>query len=114
MIRHDSVLTHPVWLVWGLLLPGLVIVSSSSMAAQAAPPPLTRSQIRQINNDLLPSSSQDFFRQGQKQLDREVLRLYQQQDTSAQPILRINVAPPGSENGTEINPPGTAGGSGPD
>ena len=36
---------------------------------------LTASQLQRFSRDLVPSSSQDFFRRGQEQLEREIWRL---------------------------------------
>ncbi|PSB16496.1 hypothetical protein C7B65_21490 [Phormidesmis priestleyi ULC007] len=36
---------------------------------------LTASQLQRFSRDLVPSSSQDFFRQGREQLEREIQRL---------------------------------------
>ncbi len=55
---------------------------------------LTPKQGDQLSHDLVPSTpSQDFFRQGQQQMEREAQYLYQRQHSSNEPILEDNVNP---------------------
>ncbi|MBE9186470.1 hypothetical protein IQ270_17715 [Microcoleus sp. LEGE 07076] len=73
------------------------IIPSLSLAASLAFPgavlalPLTPSQIQQVNSGLFPSNSQDFFEQGNRQLEREIaIILWQNNATSAGNILEID------------------------
>jgi hypothetical protein len=62
-----------------------VLVPSMAQAM----PNLTSSQLQRISRDLVPSRSQEFFRQGQVQLEREVRQL-ERKKTS--PVLKVDPA----------------------
>ena len=50
---------------------------------------LTSSQLQRFSRDLVPSNSQDFFRQGREQLEREIQRLDRQTLNSNEQLLKI-------------------------
>ncbi|MEG4962399.1 MULTISPECIES: hypothetical protein [unclassified Microcoleus] len=52
--------------------------------------PLTPSQIQQVNSGLFRSNSQDFFQQGNRQLEREIATLLQKNVASEGKILEID------------------------
>jgi len=64
-------------------------VQTSANAEQAFPP-LTPTQAQHLSRDLVPGSSQDFFRQGKDSIEREIQILRQRQLSSTQPILKID------------------------
>ncbi|MEG4031410.1 MULTISPECIES: hypothetical protein [unclassified Microcoleus] len=72
------------------------IISSWWLAASFAFPAavsaqsLTASQIQQVNSGLFRSNSQDFFQQGNRQLEREIATLLQKKVTSEGKILEID------------------------
>lgn len=51
---------------------------------------LTPSQIQQLNRGLVRSSSQDFFEEGRRQLDKEIEIVVQRRLTSAKELLKID------------------------
>jgi hypothetical protein len=51
---------------------------------------LTPSQIQQVNSALFRSNSQDFFEQGNRQLEREIATLLQKNVASEDRILKID------------------------
>jgi ATP-dependent Lon protease len=67
------------WLVASLVFPAAVSAQS-----------LTPSQIQQINSGLFRSNSQDFFEQGNRQLEREIAALLRKTATSEGKILEID------------------------
>ncbi|MBE9095822.1 hypothetical protein [Tychonema sp. LEGE 07203] len=72
------------------------IIPSLSLAASLAFPgavlalPLTPSQIQQVNSGLFRSNSQDFFEQGNRQLEREIAILLKNNVASEGKILEID------------------------
>jgi len=66
-------------------------VQTSANAEQAFPR-LTPVQAQHLSRDLVPHSSQDFFRQGKDSIEREIQILRQRQLSSTQPILKIDSA----------------------
>ena len=58
---------------------------------QQEAPTLTPSQVQQLQRDLVPHNSQDFFRQGQERIEREIQLLSESQRASSEPLLKINV-----------------------
>jgi hypothetical protein len=63
---------------------------TAASAGQEAPT-LTPSQAQQLQRDLVPHNSQDFFRQGQERIEREIQLLSESQRASSEPLLKINV-----------------------
>jgi hypothetical protein len=72
------------------------IISSCWLAASLAFPAavsaqsMTPSQMQQINNGLFRSNSQDFFQQGNRQIEREIAAFLRKTTTSKDKILEIN------------------------
>lgn len=50
---------------------------------------LTSSQLQRFSRDLIPSNSQDFFRQGRAQLEQEVQRLDRQTLNPDERLLKV-------------------------
>lgn len=77
----------------------LVLTSVSSLslqspvAAQPQKPSLTPQQTQTFFNDLFPSSSQDFFRQGREKLEREIEILTQRRLFLKEPVLNVDDVP---------------------
>ncbi|MBX9259159.1 hypothetical protein H1Q63_35450 [Desmonostoc muscorum CCALA 125] len=63
----------------------------TSANAQQALPNLTPAQAQSLSRDLVPSSSQDFFRQGTVAFEREIQLLRERQLSSNKPILKIDL-----------------------
>lgn len=53
-------------------------------------PGFTSQQLQRIARDITPTNSQDFFRRGQAQIEREVRLLHRRGETSPRPILKID------------------------
>ncbi len=65
---------------------------SQQTSAASQESPLTPAQANQFSRDLVPSTpSQDFFRQGQQRIEREIQLLLQRRNASSEELLRINV-----------------------
>lgn len=80
-----------------LIYPLLAIVllpawSTGAAIAQPVPqvPRLTPAQLQRFSRDLVPSSSEEFFRQGRETLEQEVQRLRQPHRFSSDQILKIS------------------------
>lgn len=71
------------------LLPAL---SAGAAVAQPSPniPRLNSSQLQSISRDLFRSSSEDFFRQGQVKLEKEIDQLTRQRQLLSEGILRVD------------------------
>ena len=54
------------------IIPSVWLAASLAFPAAVSAQSLTQSQIGQINSGLFPSNSQDFFEQGNRQLEREM------------------------------------------
>jgi hypothetical protein len=67
------------WLVASLAFPAAVSAQS-----------LTPSQVQQINSGLFRSDSQDFFQQGNRQIEREIAALLRKTVASEGKILEID------------------------
>ncbi len=64
-------------------------VSISSMAQAISIPNLSSQQLQRIARDVTPTRSQEFFREGQAQLEREIQRLEREK---RDPILKVDPA----------------------
>lgn len=53
-------------------------------------PSLTPQQAQHLSRDLVPSSSEQFFRQGQYLMEREIQNLQTRQLEPKEPVLKIN------------------------
>ena len=69
------------------IIPSLWLALSFGFPVAVSAQPLTPTQIQQINSGLFPSNSQDFFRQGNRQLEQEITILLQKRLTSEGEIL---------------------------
>ena len=69
------------------------LLSNQTFAAANPESPLTPAQAQRLSRDLVPSNSQDFFRQGQLRLQREIQRLTPRQNASTESPLKIKVNP---------------------
>lgn len=74
---------------WLLVSVGGVLFTIQSVQAQSIPE-LTPEQKLQISRDLTPRNSQDFFRQGQAQLEQEIRLLDRRVLSSDQTVLKID------------------------
>jgi len=68
----------------------LPLAISLAFPAAVSAQSLTVSQIQQVNSGLFRSNSQDFFQQGNRQLEREIATLLQKKVTSEGKILEID------------------------
>jgi hypothetical protein len=66
------------------------LAASLGFPAAVSAQSLTTSQIQQVNSGLFRSNSQDFFEQGNRQLEREIAILLQKNVTSEDRILEID------------------------
>lgn len=66
------------------------LAASLGFPAAVSAQSLTTSQIQQVNSGLFRSNSQDFFEQGNRQLEREIATLLQKYVTSPDQILEID------------------------
>ncbi|MEG4589548.1 hypothetical protein QUA54_30675 [Microcoleus sp. MOSTC5] len=66
------------------------LAASFGFPAAVSAQSLTPSQIQQVNSGLFRSNSQDFFQQGNRQLEREIAILLQKTVTSESQILEID------------------------
>ncbi|MDZ7956441.1 MAG: hypothetical protein RMY34_00780 [Aulosira sp. DedQUE10] len=69
-----------------------LVAGQNAVNAQQIPN-LTPQQAQHLSRDLVPSSSQDFFRQGQYMMEREIQNLRTRQVESNEPVLKINSIP---------------------
>ncbi len=67
-----------------------LLAASFGFPAAVSAQSLTPSQIQQVNSGLFRSNSQDFFQQGNRQLEREIAILLQKTVTSEGQILEID------------------------
>jgi hypothetical protein len=80
--------------VWGLfiLLPGAAAHDLSIAGLPGRlPGGLSAAQAQRISRDLIPSSSEDFFRKGREQFEQELKRL--SRDRPAEPVLKVSPQP---------------------
>ncbi|MEG4839991.1 hypothetical protein [Microcoleus sp. B9-D4] len=66
------------------------LAASLGFPAAVSAQSLTPSQIQQVNSGLFRSNSQDFFQQGNRQLEREIAILLQKNVASQGNILEID------------------------
>ncbi|MCC3409442.1 MAG: hypothetical protein JGK17_28590 [Microcoleus sp. PH2017_10_PVI_O_A] len=72
------------------IIPSLWLAASFVFPAAVSAQSVTPSQIQQINSGLFRSNSQDFFQQGNRQLEREIAALLGKTATSEGKILEID------------------------
>lgn len=72
------------------IIPSLWLAIYFGFPVAVSAQPVTPSPIQQINSGLFPSNSQDFFRQGNRQLEQEIKTLLQKRLTSEGEILEID------------------------
>ncbi len=70
-----------------------LLAGQNAVNAQQQIPNLSPQQAQQLSRDLVPSSSQEFFRQGQYLMEREIQNLRLRQVESNEPVLKINSIP---------------------
>ncbi|WP_251956255.1 hypothetical protein [Nostoc commune] len=73
-----------------LLSTAFLLAVQTSANAQQAVPTLTPAQAQHLSRDLVPSSSQDFFRQGKDSFEREIQILRRRKLSPIKPILKID------------------------
>ncbi|MBD2203456.1 hypothetical protein H6G33_18670 [Calothrix sp. FACHB-1219] len=76
----------------------LFMLGNTAVNAQQQLPSLTPAQTQQLSRDLVPHSSQDFFRQGQELMEREIELLRQRQVSNDEPVLKVDPLQPIKEN----------------
>ena len=88
-------LTFPRFLaVNSLILSAAFLLSGQTSAnAQQQFTNLTPAQTQRLSRDLFPSSSQDFFKQGNDLIEREIQILRQRKLSSTEPVLKIDLIP---------------------
>ncbi|MDF5707306.1 MAG: hypothetical protein PUP90_06395 [Nostoc sp. S4] len=67
------------------------LVWETSAKAQRTFPNLTPAQAQHLSRDLVPSSSEEFFRQGKNSFEREIQLLRKRQLSPNKPILKNNL-----------------------
>ncbi len=72
------------------IIPSVWLAASLAFPAAVSAQSLTPSQIGQINSGLFRSNSQDFFEQGNRQLEREIAALLRKTVASEGKILEID------------------------
>lgn len=72
------------------IIPSLWLALSLGFPVAVSAQPLTPTQIQLVNSGLFPSNSQDFSRQGNRQLEQEITTLLQKRLTSEGEILEID------------------------
>jgi len=70
-----------------------LLAGQNSVNTQQQIPNLTPAQAQHLSRDLVPSSSQDFFNQGQYLMETEIQNLRLRKLESNEPILNINSIP---------------------
>ncbi len=72
-------------------LPASLLLLCNTVLAQTHPSiRLSPSQMQRISNDLVRSSSRDFFERGQKQLENEIETLNRRQQFLNEGVLKIS------------------------
>ncbi|GAA6615738.1 hypothetical protein [Scytonema sp. NUACC26] len=84
---------HPMKIKALVYLVPFVLVGQSSAYAIQDTPRLTPTQIQRFSRDLVPYNSQDFFNEGQELIEREIQILKERQNSSKEPILKVNPQP---------------------
>ncbi|MEG3977449.1 hypothetical protein QT970_22895, partial [Microcoleus sp. herbarium8] len=72
------------------IIPSFWVAASLVFPAAVSAQSLTPSQIQQVNSGLFRSNSQDFFEQGNRQLEREIAILLKNNVASESEILEID------------------------
>lgn len=62
----------------------------TSVNAQTAPRSFTPSQLQQLRNDLIRTQSEDFFREGAEQFEREIELLTREIFLSSESLLKVD------------------------
>lgn len=71
------------------IIPSFWLVTIFAFPAAVSAQSLTPSQIQQVNSGLFRSNSQDFFQQGNRQLEKEIAILLQKLVTGEGEILEV-------------------------
>ncbi|BAY10668.1 hypothetical protein [Calothrix sp. NIES-2098] len=98
MLRFIKVTATAFGFSSALLLAGQIAVN-----AEQTLPRLTPQQAQHLSRDLVPYNSQEFFRQGQELMEREIEILRQRKLTANQPVLKVNVIPQVKKNNSPSN-----------
>ncbi|MBE9119949.1 hypothetical protein IQ269_03800 [Tychonema sp. LEGE 07199] len=72
------------------IIPSFWVAASLAFPAAASAQSLTQSQLQQVNSGLFRSNSQDFFEQGNRQLEIEIAILLKNNLASESKILEID------------------------
>lgn len=72
------------------IIPSWWLAASLAFPAAVSAQSVTPRQIQQINSGLFRSNSQDFFQQGNRQIEREIAALLRKNTTSQDKILEID------------------------
>lgn len=75
-----------------LIVPVVTLIASSPGLAQSLPN-LPIADRQRLTRDLTPTNAQDFFKQGQVQLEREI-QLLERRSQKQENLLKVNLAPP--------------------
>ncbi|NJK76799.1 MAG: hypothetical protein HC786_09075 [Richelia sp. CSU_2_1] len=71
------------------IIPSFLVAAIFAFPAAVPAQSLTPSQIQQVNSGLFRSNSQDFFQQGNRQLEKEIAILLQKLMTGEGEILEV-------------------------
>ncbi len=74
-----------------LIVPFVTLIASSSVQAQSIPN-LSIADRNRLTRDLTPTNSQDFFIQGQAQLEREIRLLERRSRPQQENLLKVDPA----------------------
>ncbi len=74
-----------------LIVPIVTLIASFPALAQSLPN-LSNVDRQRLSRDLVPNNPQDFFRQGQAQLEREIRLLERRSQLQQENLLKINPA----------------------
>lgn len=73
-------------------LVAFLLIEQASATGQQPPRP-TPVQAQHLSRDFFGSDSQDFFKQGQDVIEREIQILMKRQRASTEPVLKVNPQP---------------------
>ena len=71
-----------------LIVPGVLMVTSPAFALSI--PNLSSVDRQRLSRDLTPTNAQDFFRQGQAQLEREIQLLNRRSQVQQDDLLKVD------------------------
>lgn len=91
LIMFNPKFIHSIKLKFLVFSTAFFMAAETSANAQQTIPTLTPRQAQNLSRDLLQSSSQDFFRQGNNAFEREIQLLRERPLSSNKPILKIEL-----------------------